>query len=99
MYSDRGKATVTGVVETVVALPCRVMGAVASVMSGEVLLPRWSGVRRPSLDGVGRVGTCVRGPEGSGESELAFFVALIWVSLIMVPNSSPRASEEVRSPL
>ena len=61
MYSDRGKATVTGVVETVVALPCRVMGAVASVTSGEVLLTRWSGVRRPG----------VRGPEGSGEPELA----------------------------
>ena len=56
MYSDRGKAAVTRVVETVVALPCRVMGAVASVMSGEVLLPRWSGVRDP---------------ERSGESELA----------------------------
>ena len=53
MYSDRGKATVTGVVETVVALPCRVMGAVASVMSREVSLPRWSGVRRPSLGGIG----------------------------------------------
>ena len=49
MYSDRGKAAVTRVVETVVALPCRVMGAVASVMSGEVLLPRWSGVRRPMI--------------------------------------------------
>ena len=33
MYSDGGKATVTGAVETVVALPCRVMGAVASIMS------------------------------------------------------------------
>ena len=60
-----------GAVETVVALPCRVMGAVASVTSGEILLTRWSGVRRPSLDGIGRVGTGVRGPEGSGESELA----------------------------
>ena len=37
----------------------------------EVLLPRRSGVRRPSLDGVGRAGNCVRGPEGSDESELA----------------------------
>ena len=37
----------------------------------EVLLPRWTGVRRPSPDGVGRVGTYVRGPDGSGESELA----------------------------
>ena len=71
MYCDRGKATVTGVVETVVALPCRIMGAVASVMSEEVLLLRWSGVRRPSLDGVGRNGACVRDPERSGESELA----------------------------
>jgi hypothetical protein len=71
MYSDRGKATLIGAVETVVALPCRVMGAVASVTSGEVLLTRWSGVWRLSLDGIGRVGTGVRGPVGSGESELA----------------------------
>jgi len=28
-----------------------------------------------------------------------FFIALIWVSLFMVPNSSPRAFEGVRSPL
>jgi hypothetical protein len=76
MYSDRGKATVTGVVGTVIALHCGGMEAVASVMSWvrapavEVLLPRRSGVRRPSLDGVGRAGNCVRGPGGSGESEL-----------------------------
>jgi len=34
-------------------------------------LTRWSGARCPSLDGTGRVGTGVRGPVGSGESELA----------------------------
>jgi hypothetical protein len=33
MYSDRGKATVTGVVGTVIALHCGGMEAVASVMS------------------------------------------------------------------
>ena len=81
MYSDRGNATVTGVVETVVALPCRVMGAVASVMSGEVLLPRWSGVRRPSLDGVGQNGACVRGPGGSGESEVMPEALMIIISM------------------
>ena len=33
MYSDRGKATVTGVVGTVGTLPCHGMEAIASIMS------------------------------------------------------------------
>ena len=32
-------------------------------------------------------------------SSFAFFIALIWVSLFMVPNSSPRAFQGVSSPL
>ena len=32
-------------------------------------------------------------------SSFAIFIALIWVSLFMVPNSSPRTFEEVSSPL
>ena len=76
MYSDRGKGTMTRVVGIVIALPYRGMEAVASVMSwvrapcGGSLAAQAEWVRRPSLDGVGRVGLCVRGPEGSGESNL-----------------------------
>ena len=103
--------------------PCTVMGDRAK--------RRW----RPSPRGVGRDETRVRGPGGSGETELAFeakgvgravvwtrgrgarragtralvitggllcllrfFIALIWVSLFMVPNTSPRAFGAVKAP-
>ena len=36
----------------------------------EISLTWWIGIRRPIPEGVGRVGTDVRDPEGSGESEL-----------------------------
>jgi len=39
------------------------------------------------------------GDGGWLSSSFAFFIALIWVSLFMVPNSSPRAFEGVSSPL
>ena len=39
------------------------------------------------------------GDGGWLSSSFAFFIALIWVSLFMVPNSGPRAFEGVSSPL
>ena len=68
LHSERGKATVAGVVGTVAAMPCHSTGITAHVKSRVwsscvgSLAPRW-GLRR------GSVGS--RAQEGSGEAELA----------------------------
>ena len=68
LHSERGKATVAGVVGTVTAMPCRGMGITASVMSRVrppcvgSLAPRW---------GLGRGGVGARAQEGPSEAELA----------------------------
>jgi len=68
LHSERGKATVAGVVGIVATMPCRGMGVTASVTScvrapcvGSLAL-RW---------GLGRGGVGTRAQEGSGEAELA----------------------------
>ena len=68
LHSERGKATVAGVIGTVAAMPCHGMGITASVMSRVrppcvgSLAPRW---------GLGRGGVGARAQVGSGEAELA----------------------------
>ena len=68
LHSERGKATVVGVVGTVAAMPYRSMGITAYVMSRVrsscvgSLVPR---------SGLGRGGVGARAQEGSGEAELA----------------------------
>ena len=84
-HSEKGDAAVPRVVGIVVALSCRGMEAIVSVMSW-VRAPCGGSLAaqaewRPSLDGVGRVGTCVRDPGGSGESELASEALRVVVSM------------------
>ena len=68
LHSERGKATVAGVVRTVAAMPCRSMGITAHVMSRVwsscigSLAPTW---------GLGRGSVGARAQEGLGEAELA----------------------------
>jgi len=68
----------TRVVGTVVTLPCYGMGVIAPVTSwvrapcGGSLADLVERGPAPEPRRIGRDGTCVRGPEGSGESELAF---------------------------
>jgi len=71
LHSERGKATVAGVVGIVATMPCRSMGVTASVTSwirvpcvGSLALwwgLEWGGVWRPSPRGVGRAGAYFRG--------------------------------------
>ena len=60
LHSERGKATVAGVVGIVAAMPCRDMGITASVMSRVQLSCVGS---LASTWGLGRGGTCARGQE------------------------------------
>jgi len=78
LHSHRGKATVTRVAGIVASMPCCDMGVTAPVTSwvraacvGSLALDRAKWHWRPSPRGVGRDGTRVRGPEGSGKTELA----------------------------
>ena len=74
LHSERGKATVAGVVGIVASMPCCGTGVTAPVTSwvrtscagslvpGARVKRRW----RPTPRGVGRGGTCARGQRGVG---------------------------------